>query len=73
MPLKRLVRLVAQSLVVSIPAGLLFGLAMGVVRTIDTERFTALLRGTTPATLGWAAFLVLFAMQILAGVASRGR
>ena len=73
LPLKRLVRLVAQSLVVSIPAGLLFGLAMGVVRTIDAERFTALLRGTTPATLGWAAFLVLFAMQILAGVASRGR
>ena len=73
LPLAWLWRLVAQSLAVAVPAGLLFGLAMGLVRSIDAERFATLLRGMTPMALGGAAFLLLFTIQMLAGLAHRGR
>ena len=67
----RLLRIATQSLVVALPAGTAFGWAMGVVRSIDPDRFAALLRGTTPVSLGWTAFLILFAIQIMVSVRSR--
>jgi eukaryotic-like serine/threonine-protein kinase len=62
-----------QALVVAVPAGVIFGLAMAFVRSIDAGRFHELLRGTTPASLGCGAFLVLFALQMLAGTSGRTR
>jgi eukaryotic-like serine/threonine-protein kinase len=66
-------RLVLQALVVALPAGVAFALAMALVRSIDAARFNDLLRGMTPVSLGWGAFLVLFALQMLAGVSGRTR
>jgi eukaryotic-like serine/threonine-protein kinase len=64
-------RLVVRSLLVAVPGGIAFGWAMGLVRTIDADRFTRLLRGTTPAALGWWAFLLLLVVQALSGITSR--
>jgi eukaryotic-like serine/threonine-protein kinase len=69
----RLSSLVVQALLVALPAGVAFGLAMALVRSIDAARFHDLLRGMTPASLGGGAFLVLFVLQMLAGVSGRTR
>ncbi|MCE9630283.1 MAG: serine/threonine protein kinase [Planctomycetia bacterium] len=69
--LPRLVGITTQALFLAVPVGLAFGWAMDVVRSIDPERFASLLRGTTPARLGWTAFLILFALQTMLGTTSR--
>ena len=69
--LTRLMRLAVQALVIAVPGGVAFGWAMSLVQRINADRFSTLLGGTTPASLGWAAFLLLFALQMLAGAASR--
>ncbi len=69
-PLK-LAGIVTKAVAVAVPVGVAFGWAMGMVRRIDPEGFAALLRGTTPTTLGAAAFLILFVLQTMFGVTSR--
>jgi serine/threonine protein kinase len=69
----RLASIASAALVVAVPGGLGFWLAMSLVRTIDPGRFADLLRGTTPLALGWAAFWLLFLLQLAAGVASHRR
>jgi serine/threonine protein kinase len=66
-------RSVLQALFVAIPAGLAFGWSMALVRTIDPVRFNDLVHGTSPTSLGWGAFLILFALQMLAGPVDRPR
>jgi serine/threonine protein kinase len=63
--LLRLLPLAARALVVAAPVGLVFGLAMEVVRRIDAQRFGDLLRGTTPAFLGCAALVAVLLVQLV--------
>jgi serine/threonine protein kinase len=63
--------LVAQALAIAVPGGLAFGWVMSLVRSVDAGRFDSLLGGTTTRFLGWAAFALLFVLQMLAGAASR--
>jgi len=67
----RWARLVAQALLIAVPGGLVFGFVMSLVRGIDAERFDSLLRGTAPSSIGWAAFLLLFILQMMAGATQR--
>lgn len=60
-----------QACAVAVPAGVVFGGAMSLVRGIDPQRFESLLGSVTPAILGVAAFGLLFALQFIAGVAGR--
>ncbi|MGI9177880.1 MAG: serine/threonine-protein kinase [Pirellulales bacterium] len=69
--LTRWAGLAAQSLMIAVPGGIAFGWAMGVVRSIDAGRFDSLVGGTTPGSMGWAAFLLLFVLQVVAGAANR--
>lgn len=65
----RLAWIAVQGSLVAVPAGIAFGVVMGLVRGIDPQRFSSLLGGATPAGLGMAAFGLLFALQFIAGVA----
>jgi serine/threonine protein kinase len=66
-----LTRLLTQALLIAVSGGLGFGWAMRLVRGIDPAQFDHLLRGTTPAALGWWAFLLLFALLVAANAALR--
>ena len=66
-------RLVMRALLVAVPGGVGFGWVMSMVRGIDPNRFDEVLRGTTPATLGWRVFLLLFVLQAAYGAAGRRR
>ena len=66
-----LASLVTQAFLIAVPTGIGFGLAMGIVRGIDPEKFDELLRGTTPSTLGWWAFLLVVVLQVAASAAGR--
>jgi hypothetical protein len=68
-----LARLVMQALLVAVPVGIGFGWAISLVRRIDSDRFDKFLPQTTPATLGWWAFLLLFVLQVASGAAGRRR
>jgi eukaryotic-like serine/threonine-protein kinase len=61
-----------QAFVLAAVVGLLFGVGMGLVQRIDPARFNELLLGYRPAALGWAAFLLLLAIQAVQLVASLG-
>jgi serine/threonine-protein kinase len=69
--LRNMVRPACQAAVIAAPTGLVFGLAMALVRGIDKDRFTDLLRGATPGFLGFAAFVAVFLLQMVAVSASR--
>lgn len=64
--LPRLVPLAARASLVAAPVGLVFWLAMEAVRRIDATRFGELMRGTSPAFLGVAAFGFVLVIQLLA-------
>jgi serine/threonine protein kinase len=66
-----LASLVTQAFLIAVPAGIGFGLAMGIVRGIDPTKFDDLLRGTSPSTLGWWAFLLVVVLQVAASAAGR--
>jgi len=66
-------RLVLQALLVAVPVGIGFGVAMGIVRQINAERFDAILNNMTPAEFGWRVVLLLFVFQVAAGAVSRSR
>ena len=66
-----LTRLLTQALLIAVPGGVVFSWAMWLVRGIDPVQFDQLLRGTTPGTLGWWAFLLLFVLQVVASAALR--
>jgi serine/threonine protein kinase len=68
-----LAKLVLQALLVAVPVGIGFGLAMGIVRQINAERFDAILNNMTPAEFGWRVVLLLFVFQVAAGAVSRSR
>jgi hypothetical protein len=53
--------------------GIGFGLAMGIVRQINAERFDSILNNMTPAEFGWRVVLLLFVFQVAAGAVSRSR
>ena len=62
-----------QTLVVAAIGGLMFGGAMSVVEQIDPDRFSSLMRGFRPFALGWAAFGVIAAAQLMAGQGGKRR
>ena len=68
-----LAKLVLQALLVAVPVGIGFGLAMGIVRQINAERFDAILNNMTPAEFGWRVVLLRFVFQVAAGAVSRSR
>jgi hypothetical protein len=52
--------------------GLLFGAGMGLVQRLDPVRFNELLLGYRPMAFGWAAFVLLLAIQAVQLIASLG-
>ncbi len=56
--------LAARCLAVAAVAGLLFGLALSLVRGIDPGRFQELVGNTSPSTFGWGAFLLVAIVQV---------
>jgi serine/threonine protein kinase len=69
--LRKMVRTACQAALIAAPTGFAFGLAMVLVRGINEAEFNRLLRGATPAFLGFAAFVAVFLLQMLAGSAGR--
>jgi len=63
----RSTRSLAPSGMLAAIGGLMFGGAMTVVRQIDPDKFTTLMRGFGPAALGLAAFGVILVAQLVAG------
>jgi len=62
-----------QAIVVAGIAGLMFGGAMAVVQQIDRQQFDKLLFKTSPSQLGFAAFVLLFLVQLAATPSRRRR
>jgi eukaryotic-like serine/threonine-protein kinase len=62
----RSARSLAQAAILAAIGGLMFGGAMTVVRQIDPEKFSALMRGFGPAGLGLAAFGLILVAQLVA-------
>jgi serine/threonine protein kinase len=60
---RRMLRRLGRAVVVAAVAGIAFGWVMGIIRGIDPQRFRGLLGGLSPGALGWAAFLLLLAVQ----------
>jgi hypothetical protein len=58
-----MLRRLGRAVVVAAVAGIAFGWVMGIIRGIDPQRFRGLLGGLSPGALGWAAFLLLLAVQ----------
>jgi serine/threonine protein kinase len=67
----RVIEAVPQALVVAVIAGLVFGGVMAAVRQIDPSRFDGLVLDASPVGLGGAAFLLLFAVQLVAAAGRR--
>jgi serine/threonine protein kinase len=68
----RVLRAAPQAFVAAAIVGLAFGGVMAAVRQIDPGRFDGLVLGATPFGLGGGAFLLLFAVQLLAAAGRRG-
>jgi serine/threonine protein kinase len=64
----RLLQSLPQAVVVAAIVGLMFGGVMAAVRQIDTNRFDKLVFDFTPVSLGGGAFLLLFAVQLVAAL-----
>jgi len=62
----RSARSLAQAAILAAIGGLMFGGAMTVVRQIDPDKFTTLMRGFGPPWLGLAAFGVILVAQLVA-------
>ncbi|MFM8413212.1 MAG: serine/threonine-protein kinase, partial [Planctomycetota bacterium] len=70
---RRFMRQASQAFTLAAIMGLLFGIAMSLVQRLDPATFRDLLFGFGPASLGGAAFLGLFAVQLVASVGGRTR
>ena len=68
----RLLQAVPQAFVVAAVVGVVFGGVMTAVREIDRDQFDKLLSQVGTTRLGWWAFLLLFAVQMVAAL-GRGR
>jgi eukaryotic-like serine/threonine-protein kinase len=70
--LRRLRRGLVPALLLAAVVGLLFGAGMGLVQRLDPVRFNELLLGYRPMAFGWAAFVLLLAIQAVQLIASLG-
>jgi serine/threonine protein kinase len=68
----RVLQTLPQAVVVAAIVGLIFGGVMAAIRQIDADRFDRLVFDVGPIGLGGGAFLLLFAVQLVAA-AGRGR
>ncbi|MFM8733637.1 MAG: serine/threonine-protein kinase [Pirellulales bacterium] len=69
----RLARVGVEACLIAVPAGVVFGGAMSLVRGIDPQRFESLMGSVTPRLLGMAAFGLLFGLQVITGVKMHGK
>jgi serine/threonine protein kinase len=69
----RLLRAAPQAIVLAAVVAAMFAGAMSVVQSIDPPKFRKLLFGLGPVGLGWAAFLLLLSLQLLAATTRRRR